>query len=141
MANFKHACFACVCMCMTGGYLYVFSYVGLEYKDYVWQRTRVFVHAHTHQSICVGQCLLCLPDIFPQTCWRSCFSMNCFLKTLSFFCRFNKVQKKEMPLLQIPDPRTWTRILFQCLHKQGEATSAVKDVKPNRSPGEDLVPK
>lgn len=56
------------------------------------------------------------------------------------FCRFiNQVQEEEVSVLQIPNPRTWTRVFLQRLHQQREAPAAVQNVKPNRSPGEDLV--
>lgn len=77
--------------------------------------------------------------IVPTLIWTALYYI-CVVKQVFVRFRFFKVQEKEMPLLQIPDPRTWTRILFQCVHKQGEAAPDDKEVKPDRSTGEDLVP-
>lgn len=44
-----------------------------------------------------------------------------------------------MPLFQISNQRTWKRILFQCVHKQGEAAATVSDAQPDRPTSKDLV--
>lgn len=45
-----------------------------------------------------------------------------------------------MPIFEIPDPRTWTRIFFQCVHKQRETSAVVKNAQSYRPTSEDLVP-
>lgn len=45
-----------------------------------------------------------------------------------------------MPIYEIPAPRTWTRILFQCVHKQRETSAVVKNAQSYRPTSEDLVP-
>lgn len=45
-----------------------------------------------------------------------------------------------MPIFEIPDPRTWTRILFQRVHKQRETSAFVKNAQSYRPTSEDLVP-
>lgn len=46
-----------------------------------------------------------------------------------------------MSILQISDQGTGKRVLLQCLHQQREASAAFADAQPDRSPGQDLVPK
>lgn len=66
-------------------------------------------------------------------------SMLIFCLLLS--SRWPEDAQEEMSILQISDQGTGKRVLLQCLHQQREASAAFADAQPDRSPGQDLVPK
>lgn len=45
-----------------------------------------------------------------------------------------------MSIFQVSDPRVGAGILLQRLHQQGEKAAAVQNAKPDRPPGQNLVP-
>lgn len=58
----------------------------------------------------------------------------------TFFSRHSSYKEEEVSIFQISDPRVGAGILLQRLHQQGEKVAAVQNAKPDRPPGQNLVP-